>query len=140
MPCNITTGCHMSPAIGLFKGPRGSIRKCHVAPPGDATWHHPGSAMCLTVMTACDIEYPGGPMRRCHVTQSVGDTWHPRFSQGQLVSENSKWIMVGPRQIWQRSAISSDYCKCRNSLAKFSRSYNHTPKWEPMGFDPETSP
>jgi len=46
MPCGSTRGFHVSPANGIFRGPYGPIEKCHVAPPGDTMWHHPGSAMC----------------------------------------------------------------------------------------------
>jgi hypothetical protein len=36
----------MSPTNRIFKAPFGPVEKCHMAPPGDAMWHHPEGAMC----------------------------------------------------------------------------------------------
>jgi hypothetical protein len=47
MPRGSTRGCHMSLEFGLFRVPCGPVKKCHVASPGDAKWHHPEDATCL---------------------------------------------------------------------------------------------
>jgi len=50
MPRGITRGYHVSLKFGLFRASCGPVKKCHMASPSDAMWHHPEGATCPKVM------------------------------------------------------------------------------------------
>jgi hypothetical protein len=141
----------MSPTNGIFRGPCGPIEKCHVAPPGDATWHHPGSTTCQYRVTGKQHQHTGG--------LSVGATWpNHRATRGipkcPILTRERIFVlkkMAGPPNLADHANFSSQlevsssgslklageiYC---NIYIYINIYITNTPKWSPVGFDPGTS-